>query len=203
VAARRELRWAILLVCTTTALGSAHGESEKRAQLNLPRRSNRGGIGLWLEGGVGAVVPVPAGIGGGARLVYESGSPVNVGAFAYCAGASSGPDHAAAAAAQVQQKKAFLCDAGVNAGLHGKGRGFLPALSLGLGWGFLELTDESAGSVRYRGRGAVLSARMGGRIGRRYEIMLRADVPLFRAVDPGAGTRYGMGLMGEIGIRLF
>lgn len=33
--------------------------------------------------------------------------------------------------------------------------------------------------------------------------MLGADVPLFRAVDPDAGTRYGMGLVGEFGIRLF
>jgi len=198
VAVRRELRWSILLVCTSAALGSAHGESEKRTKLRLPQGSHRGGIGLWLEGGLGAVVPVPAGIGGGAKLVDELGPAVSVGVFAYCAGASTGPDHA-----EANRKKAFLCDAGVNTGFHGIGQGFVPALSLGLGWGFLQLTDASAGSAGYHGRGAVLSAQIGGRIGRRYEVMLRADMPLFRAGGPDAGIRYGMGLVGEFGIRLF
>jgi hypothetical protein len=192
----------MFFLCATAALGSAHGESEKRTGPSLPRRSNGGGIGLWLEGGVGAVVPVPAGGGAGAKLVYHFGPTIDVGVFAHCAGASTGPDHADVAA-EVQRKTGLLCNTGMTAGLHGVGQGFVPALALGFGWGILELTEEPAGSAIYRGSGVVLSAQVGGRIGLRYEVMVRVDTPLFRAVDPGAGTRYGMGLVGEFGIRMF
>lgn len=171
----------------------------------LSDASPRAGLSLWIEGGVGAIVPIPAGGGGGLVLSYPVAKDARVGVFGHCTGASAGPTSAPAGEAATPPRKAgVLCDAGLVAGIHGAPRPIAPDIELGVGWGFMGLVDESRRAGRYSGTGVVLSARVGARIGARYQVMLRGDVPLFRAAAEGGGDGlYGLGLVGEFGFKLF
>jgi hypothetical protein len=204
-------RWAIAAAAVLALAGrsnvaaSAERPVKRRAAV-LPSASSRGRLTLWIEGGVGAIVPIPAGGGGGFSLAYEIAGRGHAGVFGHCTGASGGPtDAAPSERGALAQKVGLLCDVGLAAGFHGTPRPVAPDVEIGLGWGFVGLVDESKRAGHYLGTGALVMARAGARIAERYQAMFRADVPLFRAALEGAAgeTFYGWSFLGEFGFRLF
>jgi hypothetical protein len=188
------------------AVAPSNAAAIEQKALSPRRAPPRAGLTLWIDGGVGTIVPIPAGAGGGLSLSYAFANQARAGMFGHCTGASGGsPDAEAGEAAKTPHRAGLLCDLGLAFGWHGTQRPVAPAVEIGLGWGFVRLIDRSRGAGKYAGTGAVLSAGAGARVGERYEVMLRADVPFFRAaLEPGSGdTLYGMSLVGEFGFRIF
>jgi len=177
----------------------------ERKVAGLPHSPSRGRATLWIEGGVGAIVPLPAGGGGGLTLAYELAVRTHLGVFGHCTGASAGPTGPAGSeAAKGTQRAGLLCDVGFVAGMHGEAHPLAAEVEVGVGWGFVDWVDESRRPGAYRGTGALIAAQAGVRIVERYQAMLRADVPLFRAAFDGAGdTIHGWSFVGEFGFRLF
>jgi hypothetical protein len=213
-AARALAMAAVLAVRSSNAgPGSATGAGAPRVTRSSERRPPsvalpaRSGMKLWIAGGVGAVVPVPAGGGGGFTLAFELADRVSAGAFGHCAAASGGQTDGAAgnATASAPRKMALLCDFGLTTGVRGATRPVSPAIEIGIGWGFFGLVDETRSAGTYSGTGAVVFTQVGARIAERYQVMLRTDVPLFRASLDSRGTDcvHGVSLVGEFGFRIF
>lgn len=206
---------AILVAVAHAHAAAGEPRSVERRPAVVPRASARGRpvgsaafgarLALWIEGGVGAIIPIPAGGGGGLTLAYGLAKHADAGIFGHCIGASGGAGGAAGETSASAKSVGVLCDLGLAAAIHGAPRPIAPEVEIGLAWGFLALVDESRRAGRYSGSGPLVSARGGVRIAERYQAMLRADVPLFRAgLEGGADdTLYGWSLVGEFGFRLF